>query len=197
MGLNAINCDYQSLCPGADVVEKSSVEKLAIQYYDKDKIRGRLISLVSPIDEIIQVICSMKLSIDSSNHQLTKMGLLIGFQRCHCKITFCCNEPEYTDTIVAPESYCFDDDELYRRYLRAWTITKRSTGLVTDLIKAAMQIYGSDCRVTSYSDQVIVETGRDLSVDERILIGYTARVVLPRSHRANTQIIETTSQASC
>lgn len=191
------DCDYNSFCTIEDTCIKSATSNLAVQYYDKPRIKKRVVSLVSGIDEILEIICTMGLSISDSGEGLTKMGKLIGFPRCHCKIIFCCGESELVNTVVAPESYCFDDDDLYRRYLRAWTVRKRSSGLVNDLILGALQLYGENCRVTSYSDEVVIKTGRALSPDERMLLGYTARVVLPKSPFSNTKIIETTSLATC
>ncbi|MCO5164656.1 MAG: DUF2612 domain-containing protein [Mesorhizobium sp.] len=164
------------------------------------------------VAEAADVACHMldAFDIDTAvGDQLTILGKALGWPRCHCAGQrrpvfgfacandgcdipvipvrgFCeaewnCGGPEFVE-------FCFTDDELYRRFLKARAIALTADYRRPGLTEAVRILFGDNAVIyRERTGMVAIATGRLLSGTE-IAIAHLFRQVLPIAHGVRLQL---------
>lgn len=129
--------------------------------------------------------------------QLTILGKYLGFPRCHCicqnvpYFGFACEETRNVDIVGFCEEggwygcgeggtadICFNDDEIYRRYLLARRYQARALWDIDSLQAAVVHIWGRTASAVSIGGaNVAIIPGRELSALELIQLPVAFRVL--------------------
>ena len=195
----------------ADRVE-SKIDKIATQYRESPKLLGLMRTYLQQVAEAADVACHMldAFDIDTAvGDQLTILGKALGWPRCHCAgqrrpvFGFACDGDSCDIPVVpvagfceaewdcgGPEfvEFCFTDDELYRRFLKARAITLTADYRRPGLTEASQTLFGPDAVIYQERPGVVaIATGRLLTSVE-ISIAHLFRQVLPVAHGVRLEL---------
>lgn len=180
----------EQVCFAAGAHVADGIDLLAWQYRNSPNLKAYLSLMLAELEVLREAACNVAFDIDTSTGAaLTMIGKFVGFPRCHCAVfpPDCC--PQFT----FGEDYCFDDDELYRKLIKAWLVRRKSTGLVTELQDSAQALFGVDTRVMTYAfGDITVGTGRSLTALEHALLPFIETRVLPTGFGCHAVVVETT-----
>ena len=189
-----------------DYLAEEKIEKIATEYRESQRLKALIRVYLKQVGLAYVSACSMLDAFDldtAVGDQLTILGKALGWPRCHCAGQrtpvfgfacdfdscavpavpvggFCeaewdCGGPDFVE-------FCFIDDELYRRFLKARAIALTADYRRPGLLAAARELFGEDA-VIWHEDtaRVALCTGRLLSSIE-ISIAHLFRQVLPVAH---------------
>ncbi|WP_081630996.1 DUF2612 domain-containing protein [Aureimonas ureilytica] len=189
-------------CIDPQTLIQSKIDRRLTQYRESPRLEGVMRAYLKEAAEAQNLACRMIEFFDldkAVGDQLTILGGLIGWPRCHCAgqlrpifgfecidecgpptvpvAGFCeaewdCGGPEYVE-------FCFTDDELYRGFLKARVIANRGDYSRHGLTLAARAVFGPDAVIyIEGQGRVSVATGRLLTSIE-ISIAHLYRQALP------------------
>lgn len=190
-------------CRAPEIRVEERIDKIATQYRESWKFLGLIRNYLGKTAEATDVACRMLdyFDIDTAvGDQLTILGKALGWPRCHCRgqkrpvFGFECDDecgppvvpirgfceadwdcgdgPEYVD-------FCFDDDELYRKFLKARIITLTGDYTHKGLTAAAREVFGPNAVIYREAfGTVAIATGRLLTHTE-IAIAHLYEQALP------------------
>lgn len=167
-------------CPDIDALSESKIDKVATQYREATKFLAMLRAYLREAATLARASCEVLdyLDIDTAvGDQLTILGKALGWPRCHCRgqrrpvFGFAC---DFSDCLVpavpvagfceaewdcgdAPDfvEFCFTDDELYRRFLKARVVTLTGDYTHAGITAAARELFG-DAAVIYREDEGLV-----------------------------------------
>jgi len=191
-------------------------EKLATQYRESPNLQSVIRTYLDSAGEVAPVICSVfEVDIDTSTgDQLTQIGKILGWGREQCGGTrpkvfgFTCEDEcssletpigGFCDNWVGDDcdnnslfgAFSFEDDELYRRFLKS-VVLKYDNDYRRSTLKQALAIlFGEDSVVyTETPGTISISSGRALTSDE-ISIAHLFKQVLPIAPGVGVDIYET------
>ena len=207
-------------CELPEQVVERLLDKIATQYRESPIMLGLYRRLFLKSASVNEIICQMLdyFDIDTAiGDQLTIVGKWLGWPRCHCVGRhkpvfgfscdtcgeldqlplggFCedvtwvgCSGPEYED-------FCFEDDEIYRRFLKARSWQLRNNFEYQTLDVAIKNLFGTDgARVIKWGNgTVLIHTGRKLSFEEKTIL-HLFRDVLPVAPGVSVKFIESDAE---
>lgn len=177
------------------------INEVLTQYRESPKLLHLLRTYLRQVEIVEQSICDMpdKFDLDTAvGDQLTLLGKRMGFPRLHCicdiqpVFGFACSNDSTMDNILgfctgADWKDCsnmgisyvsIDDDELYRRFLKARRYQIMSYYDRESLKAALREIWGNTSMIMdSRNGRVVVAPGRDLTDAELGLIQIYPRVL--------------------
>lgn len=132
-------------CPDLTALLESKIDKILTQYRESPKLLGLIRNYLKQVELTAQEICVMPTYFDidtAVGDQLTILGKILGWPRCHCLAErlpvfgFACTDDCYDGPPIVGfcesdeatwlgcsgpthKDFCFDDDELYRKWLKA------------------------------------------------------------------------------
>lgn len=148
----------------------------------------------------------------ATGQTLTLIGENAGWPRCHCNVRikpyfgFSCGSnpcvvaggvsgfklgPFICEGPIPREDYCFEDDELYRGFIKAFARKAQSNGTVDDINASIRDLWGEDASVIDANyGTVLIGTGRVLTGEE-VTLGELYRQVIPVANGMGLIILET------
>lgn len=166
---------------------ESGIDRVMTQYRESAKLLAMIREYLGQVTEATRVIDGLIawFDIDSAtSDQLTILGNALGWPRCHCRgqrrpvFGFACDDDECgldvlpiggfceADWDCGPAyiEFCFTDDELYRRFLKARIIAVRDAYDLDGVSLAAKELFGNAAAILSSRDGVIqIAAGRLLT----------------------------------
>jgi len=200
-------------CPDDMGLVEPQIDKVLTQYRESPKLLGLLRIYLREVEQAFQSICALPEQFDldtAVGDQLTLIGKRLGWPRCHCVCVvppvfgfdcpgsgqswfpisgFCepatwinCNE-------VGAGEICLNDDDLYRRFLKARRYQMLGLYDVASLTAAIQEMWGPTASVAdSGGGEVVLSPGRTLTPDETMIVPLAFRVfpiapgIRPRIH---------------
>ncbi len=187
----------------ADAFVESRIDRVLTQYRESPRLLSIIRHGLEQRAEAVAAALDMPEHFDIRNavgEQLTIIGKWLGFPRCHCVCVspalfgFPCPEGEGDPTVTVvgfceggvfegcfeggTGEICFDDDEVYRRYLlaRRYQVVRRFRQ--KDLEAAARYIWGPNAEAfTMKAGQVCILPGRPLDAAELSQVPLAFRVL--------------------
>lgn len=178
-----------SECPEQGSLVEIEIDRILTQYRESPHLISMLRTYLGHAEDVARIICSIPSFFDldtAVGDQLTLLGKRLGWPRCHCTcevapvvgfdcgpsfgieiVGFCeggtwinCNE-------VGDGEICFDDDEVYRGFLRARRYQILGLYDIQSLQDALKFIWGDAATaVESNGGRVVLSPTRDLTPQE-------------------------------
>lgn len=190
-------------CPDIDALVESKIDKVATQYRESPRLLSLIRTYLRQAAIVTREACEIldHFDIDTAvGDQLTIIGKVLGWPRCHCAgqrapvFGFACDnecgpptapiggfcEAEW-DCGDGPDyvEFCFTDDEMYRGFLKSRVITLLGLYTHAGMTAAARSLWGEHATVWLERPGVVtVVTGRLLS-DIEISIAHLYQQVMP------------------
>jgi hypothetical protein len=191
-------------CLDIDALTESKIDKVATQYREATKFLGMVRGYLREAAIIARTSCEVLdyLDIDTAvGDQLTILGKALGWPRCHCAgqrrpvFGFACDfsdcevpavpvagfcEAEW-DCDGTPDyvEFCFTDDELYRRFLKARVITLTGDFTRSGISAAARELFGPNSTIYHEPSGTVAIVSTRLLSSVEISIAHLFRQVLP------------------
>lgn len=178
-------------CPSVGSLVEVEIDRVATQYRESPHLLGMMRAYLAQVEEAIRATCAIPsfFDIDSAiGDQLTLLGKRLGFPRCHCVCTiapvfgfdcdggyggpyelvgFCEGGTWLACQDTGTSTICIDDDEIYRKLLKARRYQARGLYDIASLQAAADEIWGVPA-YTEYLPQEMI--GFTLSGSQPTLI---------------------------
>ena len=188
-------------CPDKPSFVEERVNRILTQYRESPNLLAIIRQDLEQIADAALAACEIPSKfdiLDAVGDQLTILGKQLGWPRCHCICVpvpvfgFQCGSPSPNMPIVGlceggvwagcqeagDGDICFDDDEVYRRYLLARRFQARRLWDIDSLTAAAQHIWGDLAAVSSLGGaRVAVSPGRTLTALELIQLPVAFRVL--------------------
>ena len=205
-------------CPYvAEELKTKALSRVITQYRETPLFRSYIELFLDQLEELNEVFCDLRGAFDvddAEGDQLDKLGISVGWPRCHCAgkkkvyFGFICGTcgfdpgtvdgfcdgsfpcPEIGEAATDYEDFCFTDDEQYRTFIKAKIIRNRSKGTAQDWLDALEILFGVDAKIMFERGAVLtIATGRVLTAEEKQIIHLFERV-LPVPRGVRLEIIE-------
>ena len=189
-------------CPNHGSLVEIEVSKLPTQYREAAKLQAMMRVYLAQVEEAARVVCSIPdfFDIDTAvGDQLTILGRILGFPRCHC---VCEPGPligiPYPEGTVTPyeivglceggslagcdggslNEFCINDDDVYRRFLKARRYQMLGLFDRDSLLAAARLTWGPTAWIVRADlCEVVLAPGRPIARSERPLQEIAARIL--------------------
>lgn len=153
-------------CPSPGALVEAEIDRVLTQYRESPNLLGMIRAYLAQVEEAILATCSIPSHFDldtAVGDQLTLLGKRLGFPRCHCVCTtepvfgFSCDGDSAGGYDIAgfceggtwlscretgTSTICIDDDDVYRRLLKARRFQARGLYDIASLQAAADEIWG-------------------------------------------------------
>ncbi|WP_100959019.1 DUF2612 domain-containing protein [Bosea sp. FBZP-16] len=189
-------------CPVAGDLVETEIDRVATQYREATKFLGLVRNILAEGERAAISLCSLPdfFDLDTAvGDQLTILGKWLGFPRCHCVcgatppvagfdceeyagpytlVGFCSPGSSWVDCpTLGDGEVCIDDDEVYRRYLRARRYQMLGLYDIASLQTAIRQVWGETAQVADAAvGRVILSPGRVLTAAETAQLPIAFRV---------------------
>lgn len=181
----------KNTCPAPGELVAEEIGRIATQYREAHKFIALMKSALGEVEQAVIETCRIPEYFDldtAIGEQLTILGKALGWPRCHCicdatpvygfrdfnsaatlEYIGPCDEGTWIDcNDVGAGQICIDDDETYRRMLKARRYQFLGLYDIASLQTAAVELWGKDASILdSGGGEVIISTGRDLTTFER------------------------------
>lgn len=189
-------------CPERSELVETEISRVATQYREAQKFLDLMRSYLGQVADVIGAACAIPsfFDIDTSvGDQLTKLGQLLGWPRCHCVCTtqpvygFPCDDSSPLFPVVdfcdpngdwadcGPFGFselCLNDDETYRLFLKVRRYQVLSL-YDRDSLREAIQIFWGPTAAIMHAGngRVVISFGRALTAAETGLLQLYPRVL--------------------
>lgn len=180
-------------CPVPGDLVEIEINRVATQYREATKFLGLIRNILAEGEGAAISLCSIPdfFDLDTAvGDQLTILGKWLGFPRCHCVcgatppvfgfdcdgtyagpytlVGFCAPGSSWVDCpTLGDGEVCLDDDETYRRYLRARRYQMLGLYDIASLQAAVRLVWGPTAQVADAGvGKVVLSPGRPLTDDE-------------------------------
>lgn len=191
------------------------LDELACQYRDSQNLCNLLTAFLGQLEivecNLVELCQCMDLE-TATGQCLTAIGEMVGWPRTHCGAQctsgfgFQCGPADCNrETLLgwcsgtwlceteqsSTQDYTFIDDELYRRFIKAQIINRRSVGTVTDVQDVIQILFDDDACITRIQNQTLeITIPRLLTDEERAIVSLYSRVI-PKAIGTSVLIRET------
>lgn len=194
-------------CPEPGVLVEEEIDRVLTQYRESPHLLGVIRSALGQVEDAYLALCELPSFFDLNTavgDQLTLLGKRLGFPRCHCVCTIppvfgfdCGNSYGGPYTIVGfcdetgtwkdcretgTADVCIDNDEAYRRILKARRYQMLGMYDYASLLSAAQALWGANASVSTLGGgRVVVAPGRALTAYETMIrqIAFRALPIAP------------------
>ena len=192
------------ICPDPIDLVESKIDKVRTQYREAHKLLGMMRSYLNEIAVLSRTTCEILDHFDIDHaigDQLTIIGKVLGWPRCHCRgqrrpvFGFACD----FDTCEVPAipvagfcqaewdcdgqpdfvEFCFADDELYRRFLKARVITLTGDFTRSGVTAAARELFGPQAVIYRETEGVVGVASPMLLTSVEVSIAHLFPQVMP------------------
>lgn len=191
-------------CPTPGALVEIEINRVATQYREATKLLGLMRGILAGGEDAAIKLCAVPDHFDldtAIGDQLTILGKWLGFPRCHCvcgitppvagfdcdgayigpyELTgFCAPGSSWVDCPTFGDGdVCLDDDEVYRRYLRARRYQMLGLYDLASLQTAIRLVWGDQAQVADAEvGRVILSPARALTADEIMQMPIAFRVL--------------------
>lgn len=191
-----------ALCPTPDAMVEERIDRVLTQYRESPKLLFLLRTYLRAVAETALRVCDLpeKFDLDTAvGDQLTLLGKRLGWPRCHC---ICETQPVFGfDCTGVPSGYiqsgfcddnvtwlecgpfgqsdiCINDDEIYRRFLKARRYQVLALYDIESLTEAVRELFGPQAMVLDAGKgRVVIAPNRALTESEQALLQVYPRVL--------------------
>lgn len=188
-------------CPEPDEDVEARINRVLTQYRESPNLLFYMRTVLRKIEEAFLSVCDLPRYFeidDAVGDQLTLIGERLGWPRCHCVCTttpiigFACDgfDPGYPivgfcegGTWLACADFgvttiCMDDDEIYRKFVRARIYQTLNLYDIDNLTTALQVLWGPTATVLNASNgRIVMAPGRDLTTIEQAYLKLVPRVL--------------------
>lgn len=189
------------VCIDRDVIIEAGVDRILTQYRESPNLIFLLRNYLGQLADVQTSICALPDFFDINTavgDQLTLLGKRMGFPRCHCVcnvtpvVGFACAGFDFGKPIVGfcdggswegcgdsgISEICIDDDEMYRKFLKARRYQFLRRYSMADLTAALQELYGETAMVLEAGlGRVVLAPFRELTDMETALLQVVPRVL--------------------
>ena len=189
-------------CPEDFALVEPRIDRALTQYRESPKLLHLIRTYLRQAEQAYQSVCDLPEYFDietATGDQLTLLGKLLGWPRCHCVCDvqpvfgfecdgvteeypiagFCDDSVTWVDCgQFGIGDICINDDELYRKFLKVRRYQMMALFDIESLSEAVQTFWGEQATVLDYGHgRVVVAPGRDLTDVEIALLQLYPRVL--------------------